>query len=189
MYVTSIVMRTFLSLFSRLIALVPRSRAGRVREVAVLPAVRKQSGLEYVDYTDAFLIEPGLAADETPEQWARAFFEGAPALLRTMLRRGWASLGLRIGPADSEDRVFGWPVRRSTRDVLLLGAESRHGMPAELLFMRHQNALLFATLIHHQNAGVRARWAGVAPMHRRIVRFMLERASARRAEQRNGSDE
>lgn len=147
-----------------------------VREVAVSPAITSRSTLPRVDYADAFVVEPGPPPDETPEQWVRAFFAGTPESTRAALRRGWASLGLRVGSPDAEDLVFGWSVRRSERDLALLGAESRVGMPAELLVERRNGTLLFATLVAHRNPLVRLVWAAVAPGHRRVVHRLLERA-------------
>jgi hypothetical protein len=153
---------------------------GHVRQIAVPPEARELSTLPRVDYADAFLVEPGLATDETPEEWARSLFDDAPAAMRATLPPGWMSLGLQIGSPRSEELVFGWTVRRSTADLLLLGAESRVGMPGELLLKRHGNALLFATLLTHGNALVRAIWAGVVPGHQQIVRRLLEHHAALR---------
>jgi hypothetical protein len=75
--------------------------------------------------------------------------------------------------------VLGWEVRRSTPDVVLLGARSRLGLPAELLFERQQQRLLFATFVQHENCIARAMWAAVEPVHRPIVRDVLEQASCR----------
>jgi hypothetical protein len=47
--------------------------------------------------------------------------------------------------------------------------------------MRWGTALLFATLIQHQNLRSRARWATVAPGYRQIVRYLLDRATGRNA--------
>ena len=138
------------------------------------------SALPRIDYHDAFLTDPGADASWTPEMSARAMLEGAPVSTRAALVSGWASLGLRHDSIRSERSVLGWPVRRNSADLLLLGADSRLGLPAELLFMRYREKLLFATLMQHKNPLARAMWAGIAPGHRRIVRRLLEDAAARR---------
>lgn len=115
--------------------------------------------------------------ERTAEQWARALLEDAPAATRTMLSSGWASLGLEHGRAGSDRSVLGWEIRRSTEDVVLLGAESRLGMPAELLVERRRDGLLFATFVEHGNPVARAIWAGVEPVHVPIVRRLLERVA------------
>jgi hypothetical protein len=150
---------------------------GRVRQVAVPPAARALSTLSHVDYEDAFLVETGPAQDRTGEQWARAVLEEAPIIMRRALPWAWFVLGLQLGSTRSDRFVFGWEVRRSTPDFVLLAASSRLGLPAELLFERRQQTLLYATFVQQENPIARAVWAGVAPGHRRVVRYVLEQAS------------
>jgi Protein of unknown function (DUF2867) len=145
---------------------------GRVRQIAVPEAARELSTLDRVDYADAFLLEAG--GERTPEQWARAILEDAPAPMRSSLLSGWTSIGLKVG--RSEDSILGWQLRRSTPDHVLLGADSRIGMPGELLFKRAERGLLFATFVRQDNPAARALWAGVEPVHVRIVRRILEHA-------------
>jgi hypothetical protein len=52
-------------------------------------------------------------------------------------------------------------------------------LPAELLGKRQQQALLVATFAQQENQIARAVWAGVAPVHRQVVRYLLERAGRR----------
>jgi hypothetical protein len=52
-------------------------------------------------------------------------------------------------------------------------------LPAELLGKRQQQALLVATFAQQENQIARAVWAGVEPVHRRVVRYLLERAGRR----------
>jgi hypothetical protein len=151
----------------------------RVRQVALPPAARALSTLPHVDYDDAFLVETGPAQERTGEQWARAILEDAPSAMRSALRWAWAALGLQLGSTASDEFVLGWEVRRSTPDFALLGAGSRVGLPAELLVGRRQQTLLFATLVQQENDIARTVWAGIAPGHRRVVRYVLEQASRR----------
>jgi hypothetical protein len=154
------------------------SRApGGVREVAVPRSARRLCTLARVDYEDGFLVETGAASDRTAEQWARAILEDAPALVRSALPWGWSALGLKIGSTRSDRPVLGWEVRRSTPDLVLLAADSRLGLPAELLFKCRQRTLLFATFVQQENPVARAVWAGVTPVHRQVVRYVLEQAS------------
>jgi hypothetical protein len=153
--------------------------AGRIRQIALPPGARALSTFSRIDYEDAFLVEAG--RDRTAEQWARAVLEDAPRLMRRKLRRGWRALGLRVGSPRSARRVLGWEMRRSTSDVVLLGAGSFIGMPGELLFRREPDGLLFATFIRQGNPVARALWARVAPGHRQVVRSLLARAARREA--------
>lgn len=104
---------------------------------------------------------------------------GRSIVRRGALLAGWSSLGLRLGFRRSERFVLGWEVRRSTPDLVLLTASSRIGMPAELLFKRQQRGLLFATFVQKENQIARAVWAAVDPLHRPVVRYVLEQASRR----------
>ena len=150
-----------------------------VRKIETPPEVLRQSTLPRVDYSDAFVVEPVPAGARTAEDWARAMLEEAPERMRRSLRAGWLALGLEIGPPWSDHRVLGWPVRRSEPDLVLLSAASRCGIPAELLFVRRHETLLFSTLVHHGNQLARTIWLGIIPGHQRVVRQLLEQASAR----------
>jgi hypothetical protein len=150
-----------------------------VRQIAMPPAARALSTLSQVDYEDAFLVETGTTHDRTGEQWARAILEDTPVIIGIALRWGWSALGLQLGSTGSDGFVLGWELRRTTPDFALLGANSSIGMPAELLFKRQQHTLLFCTFVRHENAVARTLWAGVEPLHRPVVRYVLEQGSRR----------
>jgi hypothetical protein len=150
---------------------------GTVRQVTLPSGARALSTLSHVDYEDAFLMETGPARDRTGEQWARAILDDAPMSTRNALSRGWSALGLRLRSTQSDRFVLGWEVRRSTPDVALLGASGRLGLSGELLFARQQHTLLFATFVQLENRIARARWTGIAPRHRHVVRDLLEQAN------------
>ena len=75
--------------------------------------------------------------------------------------------------------MLGWEVLRSTPDFALLGADSRIGMPAEIIFLRQQDSLLVAVFVQHENHIARAMWAGVRPVHRRVSPSIASRGVAR----------
>jgi hypothetical protein len=152
--------------------------ADRVRQVDVPPSVRALSTLTRIDYADTFLVDIG-AQERTAEECAREILEGASLAIRTRLLSGWSSLGLKVGKGSSTRSVLGWDVRRSVPDFVLLGADSRIGMPGELMFKREGDTLLFATLVHHGNLAARAVWVVVVPAHVRMVRHILDQASRR----------
>jgi hypothetical protein len=88
-------------------------------------------------------------------------------------------IGLKLGESRSGHSVLGWEVRAGATDFLLLGADSRVGMPAELLIRLRPGELLFTTFVQHGNPIARAMWAAIEPAHVRIVHDILERASRR----------
>jgi hypothetical protein len=149
---------------------------GRVQQVELPAEARALSTLARIDYHDAFAVEAGRGQDRTAEQWARAVLEGAPLATRKALSRGWSALGLRLGPVQSAERVLGWEIRRCTQDAALLGAGGRLGLAGELLFLRQQDTLLYATFVQLDNPGARAVWAGTSARHRQIVAQLLEQA-------------
>lgn len=157
----------------------PFGTSGRVRQVAVPPEARALSTLSHIDYEDAFSVEVADAVERTAEAWARAVTEDAPAGVRCRLRSGWLALGLKLGGAPPERSVLGWEIRRSTPEFVLLGADSRIGMPGELLFMRRQHTLLFCTFVRQDNSTVRRVWGLTERKHVRVVRGLLEQAAAR----------
>jgi hypothetical protein len=145
-----------------------------------LPAnARALTTLRRIDYEDAFLVKAPPAGGQSGEQWARATFEAAPEVLRRSLRRGWAALGLKLEREGAEGAILGWQLRHSGADFALLGADSRIGMPAELLFKPQGEALLFATFVQQRNPIARGVWAVVAPRHRQVVPALLGRAARR----------
>jgi hypothetical protein len=153
--------------------------AARVRQIAVPPGARALATLSPIHYEDAFLVGIREARTRTPEHWARATLEDAPISVRSALVSGWSALGLELGSTRCVQRVLGWQIRRSTREFVLLGTDSRIGMPAELLFVPQRHNLLCATFVQHNNEFARAVWAGTEHLHVPIVRCVLEQASSR----------
>jgi len=149
-----------------------------VRQIEVPPEVRALSALPRVDYCDAFVFDVGSRHDESAEDLIREVLEGAPLSVRTQLLSGWSTIGLKVG-SGSDDSVLGWDVRRSVPDHVLLGADSRIGMPGELLLKKEDGALLFATFVAQRNLIARAVWAVTEPVHVRVVRDILGQASRR----------
>ncbi len=150
----------------------------QVQQVDVPSSVRALSTLSRIDYCDAFLFDVGSAHDESAEVLIRHLLEGAPLAVRTQLLSGWSAIGLKVA-SGSDGSVLGWKVRRSVPDHVLLGADSRIGMPGELLLKKEDDALLFATFVEQRNLFARAVWAVTEPVHVRIVRDILAQANRR----------
>jgi len=151
------------------------SQTHLVDQVAVPSDARALSTLPRIDYADAFVMATGRAHHRTAEQWAKLILLGAPITVRSRLLAGWSMIGLKLGGGG----LLGWQVRASTPEFLLLGADSRIGMPGELLFKPPPPALLFCTFVQHDNPVARAVWAATEPVHVRVVREILEQADRR----------
>jgi hypothetical protein len=158
-----------------------RDATRAVCQIAVPTAVRALCTLARIDYADAFVLQTSPGADRTPEEWARAILEGAPAAFRTKLLLGWSAIGLKVAHGHSARSVLGWEVRASGPEFVLLGADSRIGMPGELLFMPGRDALVFATFVQQDNFIARAVWAATESTHVLVVRNVLEQAGRRLA--------
>jgi hypothetical protein len=136
------------------------------------------STLPRIDYCDAFLFDLGSAHDGSAEELMREVLEGAPLAVRTQLLSGWSTIGLKVR-GGAQRSLLGWEIRRAMPDHVLLGADSRIGMPGELLLRKEDGALLFATLVSQHNLLARAVWAVTEPVHVRVVREILTQASQR----------
>lgn len=152
---------------------------GRVRQITPVPATRTASTLGRVDYEDAFVVDVGPTLTRSAEQWVREILEGAPIGVRLRLLSGWSAIGLKLHLPGSDRSVLGWDVRTSEPDVILLGADSRVGLPGELLLRREQNRLQFTTFVRYDNPIARALWASTEAAHVRTVRSILELAGRR----------
>jgi hypothetical protein len=149
-----------------------------VRQVDLPASARALSTLPRIDYSDAFLFDAGSTRDESAEDLIRDVLDGAPVAVRTQLLSGWSAIGLKVH-VGSERSVLGWDIRRSVPDHVLLGADSRIGMPGELLLKKDDGALLFATFVAQRNLLARAVWTVTEPMHVRVVRDVLSQAGER----------
>ena len=148
-----------------------------VEQIPVPPHVSGFSSLARVDYSDAFRVTTARGRKRGAEAWMRAVLEDAPAPMRAQLLSGWTALGLKLARPGREGSVLGWEVRHSEPGHVRLGADSRAGMPAELLLFREKGALLFSTYIQFESAAVRLAWKAVEPVHCPIVRLLLARAA------------
>jgi hypothetical protein len=151
----------------------------RVRRCDPAPETRLLSTLGRVDYADEFIVDVGPTAHRLAEQWMRVILEDSPASMRVKLLSGWSAIGLKVQLTDSGRSVLGWDIRDSGPDHVLLGAESRIGMPGELLLCRREHELLFATFVRHDNPFARALWSSIEARHGRTVTVLLEMAGRR----------
>jgi len=127
------------------------------------------------DYADCFLVTQ-MTPPGTAEQWSRTVLEHAPPATRRDLQRGWAALGLQLGPEPSERHVLGWEIQRNRPGEILLGAASELGLEGELLFQCLPDGLRYATFVRLESPEARALWARIEPGHRQIVPQLLREA-------------
>ncbi len=152
--------------------------AGRVHR-ADPPPPGELTTLARTDYVDAFHLDVAPAGQPSPESWARAILEGLPAVVRHTLRTGWRALGLKLDTAPVHRRILGWEIRASTPEHVLLGANSRIGMPAELLLRLDERGVVFSTCVEQDNRAARLLWAAVKPIHVPVLRSVLAHTAHR----------
>lgn len=150
-------------------------------------AVRSPVGVDDVlpgepaqaDYGDAFELHLPAPDVRTAEQWARAGLEGAPLVLRSAIRGAQRFvLGLRLAPASSPDHILGWTIDASEPEMVRLTAASRF-MRAHIVGRRvDPTTVRLTTMLFYDRPRIaRTLWSVVAPVHRRVARYLLERAA------------
>jgi hypothetical protein len=129
-------------------------------------------------YASAFEIARRATDTRSPEQWARAAWEGAPRPVRWFLVVAWkAGLGLRLGPRPSPDHVLGWAKVSATPEVVVLESRSMF-MSARNVVRIDASRVVWTTLVRFEKGPARALWSLAAPVHHRMIAYLLERASA-----------
>jgi hypothetical protein len=130
------------------------------------------------DYASAFDVARRAEDDRSPEQWARAAFEGAPAALRAFIAVGWRyGLGFRLGPRASTAHVLGWKIVSSTPDAIVLDLQSPLATAQKVV--RVQTArVVMTTFVRYERLAGRALWSAVTPVHHRTEPYLLGRAAA-----------
>jgi hypothetical protein len=171
MYMAAIAPFRYAVVYPAMLRAIARDWAGVVRRIPLPEFASGVSELARIDYSDAFAVATGAPGARTAEQWARAILEPDAARLRP----GWAALGLRV---DDDAGIAGWRVLRNDPDTVLLGADSRLGMPGELLVAVRGDDLVFATMISHRTPATRPMWAAVLPVHLATVRRLLSDAAS-----------
>jgi hypothetical protein len=130
------------------------------------------------NYTDSFEAEFATADDRSPEQLARAVFEGAPRSVRWLLLAGWRFvLGLRLGPRPSPEHVLGWAIVERGPESVTLELRSWF-LTSRLVFRIGESRATQATFVRYDRPIAVAIWPAVSIFHRQIVPRCLRRAVA-----------
>lgn len=147
-----------------------------VRRVEVPQSSRSATA----DYSSAFLL-PAAGRSGTPEEWARAVFEGVPVPLRWLLPLGWRLvLGLRLGPRNSPRHVLGWAVTDADAGSITLESQSWL-VVAENIVVVDDAGVRWVTVVRFRRRIAAAVWAVAARIHHLTVPWLLGRAARSRA--------
>ena len=151
------------------------------RRVEVDETARALDGVAGSDYAVAWEVTVTGNDARSAEDWARATFEGAPPALRATIVAGWvAGLGLRLGPRPSPDHVLGWRIVSATPDLIVLRVPSVVVGTAHLVVRVEGSRAILTSFVRHEKRKrlSRAVWSAVAPLHQRIVPFLLAHAAS-----------
>jgi hypothetical protein len=152
---------------------------GKPVEVDVPRVVTALDLLGRVDYRDAYAIET--AVERTPEEWMRAFLQGAPRwfTLPWMIGLGAGLLGIDPRVVRRPGHVMGWAVLRDEPDVFVVGLDSPRGFRARLAAVPTPGRVTIATEIGLDTAYARRLWPAIRRGHRYFAPYLLGLAARR----------
>jgi hypothetical protein len=133
-------------------------------------------GLSRADYMDAFAVRGEPGDTRSPEVLARAALETAPNTARVIFRFAWAVLGFRLGPQGSPTHISGWRILRSDPTLVEIATEGRR-VTSRIVVRDVGGEIVVTTFLAWQSPNIRPIWAVLAPMHRRMARFLIDRAA------------
>jgi Protein of unknown function (DUF2867) len=151
------------------------SRSLRAHRVAI---VEETDPLGRSDYASAFRVPRQAADTRSAEQWARAAFEGAPAVLSAFVVAGWRyGLGFRLGPRASRAHVLGWKITGNAPDAVVLDLQSAL-LTAKKVVRVEGDRVVMTTFVRYERRPARLLWSAVTPIHHRTEPFLLGRAAS-----------
>ena len=136
-------------------------------------AIRALDTMARPDYVDLFTASTRELTDTSPEQWARAAFEGASPAGRFF---AWqVVLRLRLHTRPSPDYVAGWKIADRGEHWIRLEASSWF-LTAHCVFQIAERQLSFATFIRYDRSIAAVVWPTVSGIHRRAAPGLLHHA-------------
>jgi hypothetical protein len=128
------------------------------------------------DYVDLFAAPVPDATNISPERWARAAIEEAPAAGRFL---AWRVLcGLRLERQHSPTYIAGWKIADRGDNWIKLEASSSL-MTANMTFQVEEGLVSFATFIRYDRPIARLVWTPVSAIHRAVAPGFLHAAVRR----------
>ena len=149
----------------------------KAREIQVPEATFALDTLASPTWTYTCELATSKADRRSAEGWARAVIEGAPRLLRWFVVTGWiVGLRLRLGPRRSTDLVAGWEIVSSTPTAVILAVGS-FALSAHLVVQVEDSRIIHSTFVRYDRWPARFMWTVAAPIHRRVIPYLLEHAA------------
>lgn len=130
--------------------------------------------LRPVDYEDAVAVQT--STRHTPEEWARLTFGSTPPALRRFLRGVFKILGSGQPQRPAEGAPLPGKIVRQGPDEFVLGFDLAMGLTARVIMLNPPGQVVMTTLVRFDSARGRAVWRVLAPVHRAVARYLLDRA-------------
>lgn len=148
----------------------------RARRVDPPPSSASRHELGSLDYVSAFAIE-NTHPRWTSEQWARAVWEGAPAIVQVGLRLGWRIfLRLPVAERHLPDHILGWQFTEHGPGELNLESKSPL-IGAQNRVLVDTGEVRWVTYVHFNSVLARLVWTVIAPVHHAFIPRALEHAA------------
>jgi hypothetical protein len=137
------------------------------------------------DYVVAFRLdnsdrgELGLAP---AEEWLRNIFEKAPRPMRWFLIVGWSALSCRLRLRPSSGAILGWTIESTSKDRAVIAVQAWIGFTSRLVLALDSQGVTvtsFVTYTRRRTGPARALWSMTAPLHERLLPYLLGRAAQR----------
>lgn len=150
-----------------------------VRRIAVPDLARQLSGLDRVDYADAYTAPTEVV--RTPEQWARAIEQRHPQLIRRIVRPiHQSALGFQLADPDAPGQIIGFDILHSDAREAVLGTSGSVLTP-RIVGLTMPGHLTLCTLVRYEHPSARLIWALVGPIHRTVEQYLLDSVTRRAA--------
>ena len=163
--------------------------SSRAHVVGTPEGIRSREDLVDADRAITYELAASDARSISPEQWARATWEGAPTIVRWLLIFGWRFvLGLRLEPQRSPANVLGWRIVDDLPDTITLQARSTL-VTGHNVVMVQGSAVLWTTLVRYEHPIARPIWRFVELVHRIVLPYTLGHAMKVRQRERDRQDQ
>jgi hypothetical protein len=139
--------------------------------------IRAIGSLPESDYARAFELPIEPTSTRTPEDWARAVFEGAPPMLRRFIRTGWRfPLRFHLARPGVPGHILGCQIIRNGRTALVLEQRSPL-MTAHNIVLVERTRIVWTTLVRYRRPIARPLWSVSAAIHHCTLPHLLTRAA------------
>ncbi len=149
-----------------------------VRQLPVVDEPRIGSARH--DCVDAFELRVREPDPRTAEELARLALEEAPRAVRGLVLLAWRHiLRFRLGPLSSPDHVLGARVVLSRPDVVQLEVSGPIMRGVIVSRKTGPTCVVVTTYVFYERPELaRIAWTIAAPLHRRVVRYLLTHTAA-----------